>query len=57
MKTLNERIQFTKKHNSDPINKDQQHPIPTGYCKYCQINLYGKDKKPITACDLVGCKP
>jgi hypothetical protein len=56
MKTLNERIQFTKKHNSDPINKDQQHPIPTGYCKYCQINLYGKDKKPITACDLVDCK-
>ncbi len=48
-------IQFVKNHNSKPINKDKQHPIPTGYCKYCDINLYGADKKPITACDLVDC--
>ena len=55
IKTLKERIQFVKNHNSKPINKDKQHPIPTGYCKYCDINLYGADKKPITACDLVDC--
>ena len=56
IKTLKERIQFIKDYNSKPKNKNKQHPIPRGYCKRCDINLYGRNKKPITACDLVGCK-
>ena len=56
IKTLKERIKFVKKHNSMPKNRDKQHPIPTGYCSHCDINLYGDSKKPITACDLVDCK-
>jgi hypothetical protein len=54
IKTLKERIQFIRNYNYKPKNK--KHPIPRGYCKHCDINLYGRKKKPITACDLVGCK-
>ena len=56
IKTKKERIEHVKNHNSKPKNKNNQHPIPTGYCKQCEINLYGKNKKPITVCDLVDCK-
>ena len=55
MRTLKQRIQHTKNYNYRSKNKDKQHPIPTGYCKRCDINLYGKDKKPITVCDLDDC--
>jgi len=55
MRTLKQRIQHTKNYNYKSKNKDKQHPIPTGYCKRCDINLYGKDKKPITVCDLDDC--